>query len=129
MSKRLKKIWIVDDDEGILDVLKLILVDEGFRVKAINNGKDLLLKLKREQPDLILLDIFMSGIDGRDISKFLKKRRKTKNVPVIIMSAGFNIINRPEEIAADDFIIKPFNIEFMLKLINTKLDGSLKHSS
>jgi DNA-binding response OmpR family regulator len=118
-----KKIMIADDDPGILDALKIILEDEGYDVSVTVNGETLL-KMKKEFPDLLLLDIWMSGMDGRDICKRLKKQQLTKDIPIMMISANKDVKDISLACGADDFLSKPFDIDDLLekikKLLNKK---------
>lgn len=117
MKNNQKKIWIVDDDAGILEVVQIILSEEGYQVKLINNGDLLQRELQKEIPHLILLDILMSGTDGRDISRVLKKDPKTHAIPIVIMSADMRVDEKAKEAHADGYLKKPFNIEDLLALV------------
>lgn len=111
-----KKILVADDDEGILDVLEIMLTGEGYLVDKIIRGEDLL-ELKTDFPDLILLDILMADIDGRDICKHLKNQPKTSHIPVIMVSANKDIEAISSQINADGFICKPFEMDDLLQMV------------
>jgi CheY-like chemotaxis protein len=70
--------------------------------------------MEKDFPDLLLLDIWMSGQDGRDICKYLKKNPTTKNIPIILVSASRDIMQSAKNAGADDFIAKPFEMETLL---------------
>src|SRR5688572_3141506 len=113
--KALKKILVVDDDPDIVESLKLVLEEEGYQVTtaskpdeipSFSNG------LKKEDlPDIILLDIFLSGNDGRQFAKELKEKDYTKKIPIIMISAHPYALDTAKDFGADDVISKPFNIE------------------
>lgn len=111
-----KKILIAEDDEGILDAMKLMLELEGYEVKATRDGKTLY-DLKEELPDLLLLDIWMSGMNGRDICKHLKSQEQTKRMPIILMSASKDTEKTAWEAGADDFLAKPFEIDELVAMV------------
>lgn len=111
------KILIVDDDDGILDALSLILEEEGYEVDTLVKGLEVLTKVKKTQPDLILLDMLLSGNDGRHICKSLKADTKTKKIPILMISAHPNAKISAFESGADDFLPKPFEREELLKKI------------
>jgi DNA-binding response OmpR family regulator len=117
-----KKILVADDDSGILDVLQIILEDAGYEVALTSDGSSVKL-LKKPLPDLVLLDLWMSGIDGRDICSYLKKQEETKNLPVIIFSANKDTAIIAKECGADSYITKPFEMDEMLTLIEKTLQG------
>lgn len=110
-----KKIWIVDDDEGILDAVQIVLEQEGYDTEQITNPAGVVDRLAQEtHPDLILLDILMSGVDGRDISQAIKGNEKTRDIPILIMTANIQAEKRFEEAKADALIKKPFDIDDLI---------------
>lgn len=111
-----KKILIADDDPAIVDSIKMMLELEGYEVKTTTNGETVY-KMEKEYPDLLLLDIWMSGQDGREICKFLKKEPHTKRIPIIMVSASRDVKEVAKEAGADDFLEKPFEREELLKKI------------
>lgn len=116
-----KKIWLVDDEESILEALSIILKEEGYNVRVMSHSKVLLSALKKDVPDLFLLDILIADIDGVQLTKFLKSNSKTKKIPIIIMSASLHVAEEAKKAGADDFIAKPFNIGTLLKVIRETL--------
>ncbi len=116
--KTMKKlIWVIDDDEGILEVTKIVLEEAGFDVQTIDNMQDFNDNLKKELPACLLLDISISGMSGIDISQNLKSNAETKNIPVIIMSANPDIEQKSKEARADSFLKKPFDIDVLEKKV------------
>ena len=111
----LKNIMIVDDDEGILDAIGMLLKYKGYKVTTCTNGNTIL-SMEKEFPDLVLLDIWMSGTDGRNVCKQIKAKESTKFIPVIMVSASKDIEKSAIESGADGFLAKPFEIN---ELINT----------
>lgn len=107
------KILIADDDPAILDATSMILEDEGYEVATTANGSTLK-NLKGNCPDLLLLDIWMSGQDGRDICKAIKKDASLRHIPVIMVSANRDTEKIAKESGAEDFITKPFDIDVLL---------------
>jgi DNA-binding response OmpR family regulator len=101
-------VLVVDDEKNIVQLARLYLNNEGFRVEAAYDGKQALDKARSLKPDLIVLDIMMPEMDGLTVCKEL---RKTSNVPVIILTARGDDIDRIVglEIGADDYMAKPFN--------------------
>ena len=111
----IKKILVADDDAGIVDVMQIVLEDEGFEVIATMNGSNIF-KLCEQKPDLIFLDIWMSGMDGNIICRQLKADEKLKHIPVIMFSANRDIKQIAFESGADDFLAKPFEIAELTRL-------------
>jgi CheY-like chemotaxis protein len=110
-----KKVLIADDDPAILDALQLMLEDEGYDVRTSENGESI--KQLKDFPDVLLLDIWMSGIDGRDICKALKSSEETKHIPVIMISANRDTEQIAREAGADDFLTKPFEMDQLLEKV------------
>lgn len=113
----MKKILVVDDDPDILSVLEILLSMKGFEVASIARGDDAIPKVKSFKPDLVLLDVLISGHDGRVICKELKSTDETRNIPVIMLSAHPAAAEKMEEYAADGFIAKPFDVNYLLEKI------------
>jgi CheY-like chemotaxis protein len=112
-----KKILIADDDPSIVDSLKMMLELEGYDVRTTTNGETIY-KMEKEYPDLLILDIWMSGQDGREICKYLKNEPHTKHIPIIMISASKDVKKSAKDSGADDFIEKPFEQEELLKKIS-----------
>jgi DNA-binding response OmpR family regulator len=111
-----KKILIADDDRAILDALKLMLEEVGYEVNTSSDGKTIQ-TVKKYYPDLLLLDIWMSGVDGRDICKELKAYELTKHIPIIMISANRDTETIAKESGADDFLTKPFGMNDLLSKV------------
>lgn len=114
---RQNKILVIDDDLGILDAIKLLLKEFDYDVTTASDGKAAY-DLKEVLPDLILLDIWMSGVDGRDVCAHLKGQKETKHIPIIMFSANKDTENIAREAGADGFINKPFDMHMLLKKIS-----------
>ena len=111
-----KKILIADDDHDILEAMKMMLEMEGYDVVTTHNGKHVA-NMLNHHPDLLLLDIWMSGIDGRDICRKIKSKNSTKDVPIIMISASHEIAKSARASGADDFIAKPFQMNEILSKV------------
>lgn len=120
MSEKPKKIMIADDDPGIVDAIEMLLEFEGYNVSSTVDGSTVL-DMRDELPDLLLLDIWMSGDDGRDICRKLKSIPATKNIPVIMISASRDIEQSARDAGADDFIAKPFEMNALLQKVESLL--------
>lgn len=114
---------IADDDPGILDAVGIILEFEGYQVQSTLNGA-MLLTMEGEFPDLVLLDIWMSGADGRDICKQLKQKPATSKIPVVLISASKDIERSAMEAGADDFLEKPFEMDVLLQKIENQINNA-----
>jgi DNA-binding response OmpR family regulator len=116
-----KRILLVDDDAGILDAVSMILKDSGYLVDTEIKADRTYEKVADFKPDLILLDVLMSGNDGRTICENLKSATDTKHIPIILTSAHPDISSYAKEYKADGFIAKPFEIDVLLETIKKKL--------
>ena len=110
----MKKILIVDDDPGILEAISMILEESDYKTDVTTKGDETYQKIAKFIPDLIILDILMSGSDGREICKKLKAGETTKQSPIIMISAHPNAEKSIEECGANDFLPKPFEIDALL---------------
>ncbi len=102
-----QKILVVDDDEHIAELISLYLIREGYETKEIYNGTDAVKAAEDFKPDLIMLDIMLPGMDGYGVCREI---RKTSNVPIIMLTAKGDTIDKVLglELGADDYIVKPF---------------------
>ena len=105
------KILVVDDDQSILDSMEIALSLEDYEVDTTTRGEETFSKIQSFKPDLIFMDVYLSGMDGREITKKIKEDENTKDIPVIIFSANKSMKEVFLESGADDFIGKPFNID------------------
>jgi len=119
---KIMKILAVDDDRDIVDVIQIILEDEGYEVSTLTSGIDVLSAIASIRPDLILLDVMLGGIDGRDICRQIKTHEIFKNIPVVMISASHNLqslLRLPD--SPNDFIAKPFDIDSLVKTVKAQL--------
>lgn len=121
MELRTKKIFIADDDEAIVDATSMMLEMVGYEVSYTLNGANIQSAISKK-PDLVLLDIWMSGIDGRDVCKAIKANPQTKDIPVLMLSASRDIRESALESGADDFLAKPFDMNVLLNKIDVLLN-------
>ncbi|MEO6452752.1 MAG: response regulator [Ginsengibacter sp.] len=115
-SRGIKKILVADDDPAIIDVLTLMLEEAGYQVYASANGHTVT-DVNKIHPDLILLDILMSGISGHEICKELRNQPSTKHIPVIMISASKDSKEIALNACANDFIAKPFEMDSLLRKV------------
>jgi DNA-binding response OmpR family regulator len=117
MQSKQKKILVVDDEPDILAFLQELLEQEGYTV-AITDKAEYVEKLHADGlPDLILIDVLLSGKDGREIVKHLKSQEATRCVPVIMFSAHPHAEEIARSAGADDFVAKPFEMDEILAKI------------
>ncbi|MES2829259.1 MAG: response regulator [Bacteroidota bacterium] len=116
-----RRILAVDDDNDIVDIIKIILEDEGYEVTTLTNGREVLTSIAMSRPDLILLDVMLGGIDGRDICRAIKADANTSDIPVVMISASHNLHNLlTEKGSPNDFIAKPFDIDYLVKKVKAQ---------
>ncbi|HEK22169.1 MULTISPECIES: response regulator [unclassified Mucilaginibacter] len=121
----MRRILAVDDDHDILEILQFILEDSGYKVDTLSDGRLLMETIREKNPDLILLDIMLGNVDGRELCKEVKKRDETHSIPVIMISASHNVGNTVnQENGPNDFVAKPFDINDLLNSIQRQLQAA-----
>ncbi len=115
------KILVADDQPAILDVLQQILEMDGYDVVAASDGAKVLHLMHTEQPDLLLLDIWLPGRDGREICRQIKQQETLCLIPVLLMSAHQDVQQIVAQVGADGFIQKPFQMSTLLTTIANAL--------
>jgi len=121
MSK--ETILIVEDDEDILQLLQFNFESAGFEVSTSMDGREGLAMAKRLRPSLVMLDLMLPGLDGFDVCKELKKDSETAQVPVIMLTARSEEVDRIVglELGADDYVVKPFSFRELLLRVRAVL--------
>lgn len=115
-----QKILIVDDDENIAELISLYLIKECFETQIVYDGESVLSAIKTFQPDLMLLDLMLPGMDGYEVCTEV---RKTSQLPIIMLSAKGEVFDRVLglKIGADDYIIKPFDSNELVARVRSVL--------
>jgi DNA-binding response OmpR family regulator len=111
------KVLIIDDDIGILDAIKAILEYSGHQVEVLDKPNEIVKQTYDYFPDLILLDLLLSGKDGRQVAKQIKGNDKTKHIPIIMLSAHPSASAAAKEAGADGFLAKPFDMNELIALV------------
>ncbi len=114
-----KYVLLVEDEPDLNQTVAFNLDSEGYSVESAFNGKDALKLIEEKIPDLILLDLMLPDMSGLEICRILRSSKKTKNIPIMMVTAKGEEIDRIVgfELGADDYIVKPFSIrEFMLRV-------------
>ncbi len=121
--KRTNLIAAVDDEEDIRELLSIGLSKEGYIVETFEDGKNFEKFLEKEIPDAIILDIMLSDSDGIEILKYLKSNERTKDIPVIMLTAKADESDKIVglELGADDYITKPFSLKELAARIKAVL--------
>lgn len=123
--KKKKIILIIEDEQTLLKAMSMKLMDRSYKVISAIDGKSGLQLAKSGQPDLILLDILLPVMDGFEVLKELKKDKKTKNIPVLILSnlGQREEIKKGKKLGAVDYLVKA---DFKLEEILDKIDNIIK---
>jgi CheY-like chemotaxis protein len=121
MEKNTAHILIIEDSENILSLLKLMLDIQGWKISGRDNINDIIQDLERTHPNLILMDMLLSGANGCDACKLIKATPSTRHIPVVMMSAHPSGELECIGAGADYFIGKPFEMEDLITLISEGL--------
>lgn len=116
-------VLLVEDEPAQREILRYNLSAEGYDVTMAENGDDALLLADEVSPDLVLLDWMLPGVSGIEVLRRLKTRRQTSEIPVIMLSARSEEVDRVRglETGADDYMIKPYSVSELMARIRTQL--------
>jgi phosphate regulon transcriptional regulator PhoB len=122
-----QKILVVDDEHDIIELLSYNLIREGFDVATAADGEEALKKIREDLFDLIVLDLMLPGIQGMELCRILRNDPKTKNVPIIMLTAKTDEVDKilGLEMGADDYLTKPFSVRELIARIKAVLRRSL----
>ena len=121
----MRRIIVVDDNEDILEIIKLILEGYDYDVLTLADGSLLFENIREFKPDLILLDIMLGNMDGRELCKAVRGNDKTKDIPIIFVSASHSISDRFMATGSNvDFLAKPFDINELLDKVAMSLSAA-----
>jgi DNA-binding response OmpR family regulator len=119
-----KMILCIEDEQEMIDLIRLILSRRGFEIRGANGGKEGLEIIRNEHPDLVLLDLMMPEMDGWEVYQHMKADEATKNIPVIVVTAKAQSIDKVLGLhiaKVDDYIAKPFSPQELLTSVDTVL--------
>lgn len=119
-----KTILIVEDDEGIAEMLDAYFRVQGYTTTTVNWGKDAIQSCRRKRPDLIILDIRLPDIDGFEVARQLREARRTQDIPIIFLTEKRSRLDILQglELGADDYITKPFDIQELRLRVRNVID-------
>lgn len=125
------RVFVVDDEHDILELIRFNLEREGFEVHTVDSGEAALSRIPRMDPDIVILDLMLPGVDGREVCRRLKSDSATGQIPIIMLTAkseDADIVTGLEG-GADDYITKPFSPKVLVARVRTVLrrrqdDGS-----
>lgn len=116
----MRRVLVVDDEDLILEILVAVLGREGFRVETAASGEEALDRLGGDLPDLVILDVMMSGTDGYAVCRAIKDDPATRHVPVVLLTAWGGPEDRVagEEAGCDAYITKPFSPRALIETLD-----------
>jgi two-component system response regulator VicR len=119
-----KVILCIEDEQEMIDLIRLILSRRGFEIQGANGGKEGLEMVRKNHPDLVLLDLMMPEMDGWEVYQQMKADETTKDIPVIVVTAKAQSIDKVLGLhiaKVDDYIAKPFSPQELLASVDTVL--------
>jgi DNA-binding response OmpR family regulator len=119
-----KRVVYVEDEPEMIDLVRLILGRKGFEVIGANGGREGLATIRQQLPDLVLLDLMMPDMDGWDVYQQMKSEEKTRNIPVIVVTAKAQNIDKVLGLhiaKVDDYIAKPFSPQELVESVEKVL--------
>jgi len=121
-----KRILLVDDEEQLLQLVKMRLEASSYEVLTASDGQEGLEKAQKEKPDLIILDLMLPRMDGYKVCAFLKRDRRFNNIPIIIFTARAQQSDAKlgEEVGANAYLTKPFEAQTLLAKVKELLGES-----
>lgn len=123
MSAETPTVLLVEDEPAQREILRYNLMSEGYDVTMAENGDDAMILVEEVMPDLILLDWMLPGVSGIEICRRVKTRKETRAIPVIMLSARSEELDRVRglETGADDYVVKPYSVSELMARIRTQL--------
>ncbi len=115
------KILLIDDDPDVRTVISTILQKQGYHVETASRREEALQKLEQGLPSVILLDVLLSGYDGRELCREIKAGKATKDIPIIMFSGHPGAAVQFQTYGASAFIAKPFNTESLLRKLKEQM--------
>ncbi|MAZ72154.1 MAG: hypothetical protein CMC70_03310 [Flavobacteriaceae bacterium] len=123
MADKEKHILIVEDSENILKLLELMLGFEGWKVSSLTSLDTIIENVSQIKPQIILMDMLLSGANGCDACIAIKEDEQLKNIPVIIMSAHPEAHEEAKAAGANGFVAKPFEMNYLIEKIEKAWQG------
>lgn len=118
-----KRILVVENNRDILDMISLVLEEEGYEVDLYTSEKDIFEHIIDFQPDAILLDIVRPTVEGTELCRQIKAAEQTSHIPVIVLSTHPQI-QKVKEVCADEVVPKPFDIDALLEVLAEQLKSA-----
>ncbi len=114
----MKKILVIDDDDAILEAVRMAMEMENFEVETLNRGGAVMEVANEFKPDLIILDYLLSGEDGREMAKKIRTEADNKEVPIIMFSAHPNAERSVGGYGINEFLPKPFDLDVLIRMVS-----------
>ena len=118
-----KKILIIEDEHDLIRLIKYNLEKEGFRVSSVTDGSLVMAEIRREEPDLLVLDLMLPGMDGLEICRQVRRHDRYAGIPILMLTARSGEADRVVglELGADDYVTKPFSMRELVARIRALL--------
>ncbi len=110
-------VLVVDDDPAILNLIEMVLDEEGYTVKTAANGREALNQMRDAIPKMVLLDLMMPVMDGWSFCRVAKGSPEMQGVPIVVMSADRHLQQKADDVQADGYLLKPFDIDQLLATV------------
>ena len=123
MMTEKKRVLVVDDEPHIVKLVKLSLGDQNYDIVGITSGKEAISYVNNNAPDILVLDLMMPGVNGYDVCQAVRENPKTKGIPIIILSAKSQMLDKLNaiDVGADDYMCKPFDPDELARRIKLNL--------
>lgn len=118
-----KKIFVIENDDSILEIVASLLTNEGYDVEALKTRDGIYQQIEHYKPNVILLDIIRPTDEGAELCRTLKADSRTKHIPVIVMSTHSKVAETIKSVCADEIVPKPFDIFDLLNTIELQLSA------
>lgn len=118
-----KRILVVENDRDILEMIALLLDEEGYETSLYSNERYILEHIVDFKPDAILLDIIKPTVEGTELCRQIKEAEQTGHIPVIVLSTHPQI-QKVKEVCADEVVPKPFDVDALLEILATQLKSA-----
>ena len=118
-----ERILVVDDEADLLELVEYNLKEAGYSVTAVKDGASALAEVRRQRPDLIVLDLMLPDIPGTEVCKRLRRDPETESIPIMMLTARGSEVDRVVgfELGADDYVVKPFSTRVLLARVSALL--------
>jgi DNA-binding response OmpR family regulator len=116
-----RKVLLIEDDDLVRETVQVLLKLKGYEVITSSDGQGICDLMRSLKPNLVLTDIHLGEVDGREICKEIKNNPETSHIPVVIMSGSTNIYNSITGVGANDIVLKPFDEHTLLQRLDRQL--------